>query len=194
MKKILTLAVAALLAGSASAITMKWGLNSAAQFNGSNLRSDSNVTGYLIAASSLSSYTVDSQFEASTIGTQVDEKNKTTAASKITGTWDFTSFTDTYKNGSTFAVLLQYTKDGDTYWNLGEDLVTMTGYSLDPPVNANEVQASFAWTTAEGSTLTAGGGWVKAKAADPIIPDTPEPATGALALAGIALLFRRRRA
>ncbi len=192
MKKLLTLAAIALVAGSASAVNMMWTTASAIKFDGSNLKSDGNVTGYLIAASSLSSYTVDSQFAASTIGTQVDKKNKTGATSKISNAWEID--TDKYSNGSTFAVLLQYTKDGDTYWNLTKELVTMTGMVLDPPTNAADVSAVFNYATAEGTTLTANGGWVKAKAADPIIPDTPEPATGALALAGIALLFRRRRA
>ena len=49
---------------------------------------------------------------------------------------------------------------------------------------------SFSYGNGTDPTLTAGGGWVKAKAVEPI----PEPATGALALAGIALLFRRRKA
>jgi MYXO-CTERM domain-containing protein len=191
MKKLLTIAAIALVAGAASAVTMKWSTD-AVKFGGETLKSDGNVTGFLIAASALSTYTVDASFDSSKIGVQVNEKNKTAALGKLTGTW--TINTDQYGNGDTFAVLLKYDKDGDTYWNLSESLVTMANMKLDPPTNASEVTAAMSFGNGTDPTLTAGGGWVKAKALDPVIPDTPEPATGALALAGIALLFRRRRA
>jgi MYXO-CTERM domain-containing protein len=192
MKKLLTLAAVALVVGSASAVTMDWG-TSVVQFDGSTIKSSTAVTGYLIAVSSLSSYTVDGSFDEGDIGTVVNEKNKTSAAGKIKNTWTGID-TDTYSNGSTFAVLLKYVNGEDTYWNLAESLVSISGMSVDPPVNASEVTAAFSYGNGTDGTLAAGGGWVKAKAADPVIPDTPEPATGALALAGIALLFRRRRA
>ena len=192
MKKLLALAAIALVAGSASAVTMNWQTATAIKFDGSNLKSDNNVVGYLIATTSLGSYTVDDSFSAGSIGTQADVKEGTSAMSKISG---FLTIDESgYGNGDTFAVLLKYTKGDDVYWNLAKDLVTMTGMALDPPTNAANVTAAFSYDTAEGTTLTANGGWVKAKAAEPVIPDTPEPATGALALAGVALLFRRRRA
>ncbi len=192
MKKLLTLAAIALVAGSASAVTMQWSA-SGVSFGGSKVGKTTDVVGYLVAASSLSADGYDiASFKVSDIGKQVDVYDGgTTATSLLRGAW---TITGDYNNGSTFAVLLQYTKGDDVYWNLAKDLVEMSGMALDPPTNAANVTATFNYATAEGTTLTANGGWVKAKAADPIIPDTPEPATGALALAGIALLFRRRKA
>ena len=193
MKNLLSIAAIALVAGVASAVNLSWGTASAVQFNGSNLKSNDGVTGYLIALTSLSSYTVDDTFSETSVGTVVSEKNKTGATSKISGTW-YDIDTDTYGNGDTFAVLLKYVDGSDTYWNLTSALVEMSGMTTDPPKNADTTSSAFSYATAEGTTLAAGGGWVKAKAAEPVIPDTPEPATGALALAGVALLFRRRRA
>jgi len=190
MKKLLTIAVIAFVAGAASAVTMQWGTASAVKFNGSNLKSNSGVTGYLVAATALSTYAVDESFDASKVGTVLDSKNKTAATSKITNVWTGID-TDVYKNGDTFAVLLKYetVEDGKnvTYWNLAKDLVTMTGMVVDPPTNAAETSAEFNYGFGTDPTLKSNGGWVKA------IP-VPEPATGALALAGIALLFRRRKA
>ncbi len=185
MKKLLTIAAIALVAGAASAVTMKWSTD-AVKFGGETLKSNGDVTGYLIALSAFEdSYTLDDSFDISTVGTKVDEKNKTAALGKMTGTW--TINTDQYGNGDTFAVLLKYVKDGDTYWNLASGLVSMSNMKLDPPTNASEVTASMSFGNGTDGILISGGGWSKVK---PI----PEPATGALALAGIALLFRRRKA
>ena len=190
MKKLLTIAAIALVAGAASAVNMSWGTDAAVKFNGSNLKSDSGVTGYLVAATALSTYAVDAEFDASKVGTILSEKNKTGATSKISGTW-YDIDTDTYGNGDTFAVLLKYvtTENGEsvTYWNLSKDLVSMSGMATDPPTNADGTTSVFNYGMGTDPTLKANGGWVKA------IP-VPEPATGALALAGIALLFRRRKA
>ena len=189
MKKLLTIAVIALVAGAASAVTMQWAA-SGISFGGSKVGKTSDVVGYLIATESLGGpYTVDSSFSASDVGTQVDTYEGTTATSQLKNSW--TIDTDSYGNGDTFAVLLKYVKDGDTYWILSSALVTMSGMATDPPANANNVTASFSYGNGTDPTLTSGGGWVKAKPSTPVVP---EPATGALALAGVALLFRRRKA
>ena len=192
MKKLLTLTAAALFAGSASAVTMAW-TATGVSFSGSKLKSNSDVIGYLIAADSLGSYDLSS-FSVSSIGTQVDTTSGTSSLSKLGSNW--TIDTTNYDNGDTFAILLEYTKDGNTYYNLASSLVTMSNMSLDPPVNASDVTGSFDYSTATGNTLTAGGGWfLKPATPDPgPQPGVPEPATGALALAGVALLFKRRRA
>ena len=109
----------------------------------------------------------------------------TSKMSKIQSSW--TIDTDNYSNGDTFAVLLKYTgaSDGKVYFNLSSALVTMEGVSLDPPVNANNTSSAFSYSTSsEKGKLTAGGGWTA----------VPEPSTAALALAGLALLIKRRRA
>lgn len=186
MKKLLSLAAIALVAGAASAVTMQWSTASAVQFGGSNLKSNNNVTGYLIALSAFEdSYTLDDTFDFSDVGTKVDDKVGTSAMSKVNKTW--TIDTDQYGNGDTFALLLKYVKDGDTYWNLSSNFATISGMTVDPPVNAANTTNAFSYGTGTEGILTAGGGWSKVK-------PVPEPATGALALAGIALLFRRRKA
>ncbi len=192
MKKLLTLSLAVGFAGMASAVSMQWGSASAIKFDGSNLKSDATVTGYLIALDSfVDKYKVTDSFSAVDIGTKVDEKNKTTTLSKITNTW--TIDTTSYGNGDTFAVLLKYTgaSDGKTYWNLSSGLLTMVGMddgSGDtPPNDANAVSAAFSFAKGTDGTLTAGGGWVAAAA-------VPEPGIACMALLGIGMMIKRRRA
>ena len=184
MKKLLTIGIA-ILAGVASAVNMNWGATGI-KFDGNTLKSDATVTGYLIALTSFAtSYTLTDSFSASDIGTQVDTKNKTSAVGKLSGSW--TIDTDTYDNGSTFAMLLVYTgaADGKTYYNLSSGLVEISGMSTDPPVNAGDTASTFSFSTSsEKGKLSAGGGWTA----------VPEPSTAMLALAGLALLIRRRKA
>ena len=192
MKKLLAISLVALIVGSASAVTMNWAATGIS-FDGSKLASNENVTGYLLAVASYSdSYSLTSDFEAKEVGAVLGSVTGTTRASKITDDW--TIDTNTYGNGDTFAVLLKYVNGSDTYWNLAKELVQMEGMTLDPPVNANDTSSAFNYGMGTDGILTAGGGWAKATSTEPVIPDTPEPATGALALAGVALLFRRRRA
>ena len=192
MKKLLTLALVAGFAGMASAVTMQWAATLIA-FNGTTLKNDGNVTGYLIALNSFQDfYQLTDTFTPASIkdtdaetGRVVDEKNKTSAVGKLANAWEID--VDNYDNGATFAVLLKYTgaSDGKVYYNLSENLVTMENMSVDPPVNASNTASTFSYSTSsEKGKLKAGGGWTM----------VPEPSTAALALAGLALLIRRRRA
>ena len=190
MKRFLTLAFAVGFAGMASAVSMKWGTASAIKFDGSNLKSDETVTGYLIALDSFSDkYNLTGSFSAADIGTVVDNQTKTTNMSKISGTW--TIDTASYGNNDTFAVLLKYTgaSDGKTYWNLSSALVTMTGMDDgtgdNPPSDAANTTSAFSFAKGTDGTLTAGGGWVAA---------VPEPGIACMALLGIGMMIKRRRA
>ncbi len=187
MKKTLALALALGLAGMASAVTMQWAANSVS-FDGTrfNATTSTGLTGYLIALDQFAaSYTVDDSFSAATIGTVLDSKEKTSAVGKLQNYWEID--TDNYGNGDTFAVLLKYTgaSDGKTYWNLSSGLVTMSGMALDPPANANNTTASFSYGKGTDGTLTAGGGWVAA---------VPEPGIACMALLGLGMMIKRRRA
>lgn len=184
MKKYLTLGLAFALASVASAVTMNWGASNIT-FEGTKLKNDATVTGYLIALDSLSStYTLTDSFTANDVGSVLDSKNKTSAVSKITNDWSID--TTNYSNGDTFAVLLKYTgaSDGKTYWNLTSGLVTMSGMSTDPPTDAADTTSAFSFAKATGNTLTAGGGWTA----------VPEPSIACMALLGIGMMLKRRRA
>ena len=187
MKKILTFALAVGFAGMASAVTMQWQAKNI-KFDGTqfNKTTGETVTGYLIALDSFAtSYTVDKNFDATSIGTVVDSKTGATAVGTVSNRW--TIDTDTYGNGDTFAVLLKYTKGSDTYWNLSSALVSMSGMSLDPPANANNTESSFSFGNSTGAAgvMTKGGGWVAA---------VPEPGIACMALLGVGMMLKRRRA
>ena len=194
MKKlILAICAIGLMAGEASALSFKW-TATGVSFDGSRLNSNDKVTGYLIylgtGASLSESYTVtaasDANSIASSIGTKLEPTaNKTSAVGKLTGTFTFDY--GTYDNGDAFAVLLEYTgaADGKTYYNLASDVVTLSGIA-DERSTISDAAFSFSYSTAgEKSSIASGGGWTAA---------VPEPSTAALALAGLALLLKRRKA
>ena len=79
-----------------------------------------------------------------------------------------------------------YSNEGKTYFNLSSSTYTMSGLSdeLSTPT-----AASFAFNyggPTESTKVSSGSGWVQAA--------VPEPSTAALALAGLALLLKRRKA
>ena len=191
MKRILALIAILMMAGQASALTITWSAANVA-FEGTKLTKSTDVTGYLIylggAGSAYStSYTLadgaTGDSVAASIGTVVDTKAGTTM-SRVSQSFSFT--TDKYNNGDVFGMLLTYSKEGTTYFNLSSATVSMTGAADDPPTNPENAVFSFNYGgPSESSSLSKGGGWTAA---------VPEPSTAALALAGLALLIKRRRA
>lgn len=189
-KAILTLTAIFAFTMSASAVSFTWASSTAIKFDGSNLKSVSTVTGYLIYLGSGAYDTSYTLSETSTgdavssdIGTVIANKSGTSAMSKISSaaTFDY----GTYDNGDVFGMLLVYSNEGKTYFNLSSDTYTMSGLSdeLSTPT-----AASFTFNyggPTESTKVSSGGGWTVA---------VPEPSTAALALAGLALLIKRRRA
>ena len=199
MKKTILTALVCALASSASAVTLSWASATAIKFNGTNLKSNNNLSGYLIylGTGSLSdSYTLskDSTAESivSSIGTQAgDPKTGSNAMSKLSGSYKF-NYSDGKSNGDNFALLLVYNNGTDTYFNLTSAAYTLAGgndadvAAEIAAVDPNDASFSFSYATAgESKTLSKGGGWTVA---------VPEPSTAMLALAGLALLITRRRA
>ena len=194
MKKLIaTIALCGLFAVNASALSFTWA-SAALKFDSTTLKSDATVTGYLIYLGSeeslSSSYALaaDSTVSSivSSIGTQAgDPKNKTSVAGKISSSFTFDY--GSYNNGDTFAMLAVYTgaADGKTYYNLSGDVYTLSGITAE---NSSPDGASFTFSSSvagESSSLSKGGGWTVS---------VPEPSTAMLALAGLALLIKRRRA
>jgi len=85
---------------------------------------------------------------------------------------------------------LSYVSEGKTYYNYSANIYTVSG--IDPDVGDASTlgDATFTFdmntktTLSGGQSATAGGGWTV----------VPEPSTAMLALAGLALLIKRRRA
>ena len=193
MKKLIaTIALCGLFAVNASALSFTCA-SAALKFDSTTLKSDATVTGYLIYLGSeeslSSSYALaaDSTVSSivSSIGTQAgDPKNKTSVAGKISSSFTFDY--GSYNNGDTFAMLAVYTgaADGKTYYNLSGDVYTLSGITAE---NSSPEGASFSFSSSvagESPSLAKGGGWTA----------VPEPSTAMLALAGLALLIKRRRA
>ena len=183
-KTFLTIAALAMMATSASALSFQWATN-ILKFDGTNLKSDNAVSAYLVYLGSgvstlKDSYAFDSLPTA--VGTQVDAKDGTAATSKVSQkfTFDF----GTYENGDSFALVAKYTKNGETYWNVSETVYTLTGIA-DETSSPDAANFTFNNSTATpAASVTTGGGWTA----------VPEPSTAALALAGLALLLKRRKA
>ena len=112
--------------------------------------------------------------------------------SQFSGSFDHaigstTSSGYTVAAGDYFGVYLAYTDgDGKTWYNLSSSVYQIPT-SADDSTALDDASFAFASTKSElssGSSVSAGGGWVA----------VPEPSTAALALAGLALLLKRRKA
>ena len=103
-------------------------------------------------------------------------------------------------NVGNFALYVTYTNDGKTYYNVSSTTYTISQSAYDALIGQGTAleKATFSGLAATindaTATPTIGGGWYQKPETQPVTPDVPEPATGALALAGVALLFKRRRA
>ena len=190
-KKLLAFALVAGLAMSAQALSFQWTASGVA-FNGATLKKSSDVVGYLVylgsGAEYDSSYSVNESTTASSLGASIGTVvNNSTAATSNAGKLSsaFTFDYGAYDNGDVFGLLLTYSSEGKTYFNLSSSTYTLDGISSD---NSQIDQATFSFSyggPTESSSVKSGGGWVQA---------VPEPSTAALALAGLALLIRRRKA
>ncbi len=197
-KTFIATAFLCLFAGMASAVTFNWNAT-AVTFEGTkfNKTTGASVVGYLIylggEGSTLSaSYALaegdTGESVASKIagknGTVVTSQTGTTAVGKLNNNYTFDLGTD-YSNGDVFAMLISYSKEGKTYFNLSTSQISMANATSDPPVNPDAANFEFSWSgPKESSTIAKGGGWTV----------VPEPSTAALALAGLALLLKRRKA
>ena len=90
---------------------------------------------------------------------------------------------DTLSNGDVFGMIIKWTDADGTEWiNVASNTYTVEGLVNDGS-NLTAAVFDFNFDQSSDGTLTSGGGWVA----------VPEPATATLALAGVAMLFRRRK-
>ena len=196
MKKLLSLLVVA-VAASAHAVSFTWG-TSKATFNGITLSSSGNTaTAYLVYLGADNAFSFGDDVSGTlaniTDSSVGDAQTRTTGSAAAKGTANG-QYTQNGNQGYSYGVVLKYDKDGTTYYNISSDIFTVPAGTAD---NATGLSTSFNFSFADGgeveklSSSIIGDGWFSIKSPT---PDVPEPATGALALAGVALLFKRRRA
>ena len=193
MNKLLTLAAFA-AAVSVQAASIDWsitGKGTAYDYTGSSALSS---TVYLLVGdlSSLSGNTTESEFLTALNALKLDDTYGTSDGKKPdVGDVVITSDKITGTGNQTFSMLV-YTKDsdGNGYYKIAID--SNTGYATGASADAHTTIAT-SWTDMRNSDWVSA--WTKQDDPGPgPQPDVPEPATGALALAGVALLFKRRRA
>jgi len=183
MKRILAIVLVALVA-SAQAATVKWNWQSSAGVKFDTTSLGGNGTAYLlfIGSDSIDTYTFDEYVTMA----QTENTPVATAATKMSKINATVTTPDTAGN---FVSVLSYKNGDDLYWNVASEVYALTQANIDALVNDGTAipNSSFVHSSTVNSTAgsgTVGGGWAM----------VPEPSTAALALAGLALLIKRRRA
>ena len=191
MKKFTLIVFMAMVAMTTHAASISWKIQSSAQVKFNNASVGANATAYLVylgsdALSDLSFDDVIAMTAVASTSTSVGKVNKSVSTTDDAG-------------AGNYALFLTYTSDGDQYYNVSATQNSLSQSAIDGLLNdgtaLNSATFTFSNTTNEkGVAGVIGGGWYSPAQTQPVNPDVPEPATGALALAGVALLFKRRRA
>ncbi len=198
MKKIIAAMALLAMVASVQAVSFSWGLGSdKVSYDGSVTTSGVNC--YLVyMGESVSSWT-DAMFDGSlaspnaVVGEKVSSGTPAPAGppagtfktefDKSLGT-QFANDT-TYGLNSSFGMIITYTIGDKTYYNISDDIFNLPAGTTDISTGVS-TSFGFNWGSNEEGNFDSsavGAGWTP----------VPEPATAALAIAGLAMLIRRRK-
>lgn len=187
--KLALIAALAMLCITSQAASVDW-KSGALSFDGTALKNNTGVKAwvvYLADGAFASSYTIDDSFSATSVGVVVasdtDGTNKGSAVAGTAANWSDKSYKT---NGDTFGLVLSYNDGEKTYWNISSSVNAFSGLVDDDPTVAAADWDAFTVSSTKNTTssLSSSSGWTA----------VPEPSTAMLALAGLALLIKRRKA
>lgn len=189
MKKIMTIVALCAIAVSSQAAQINWGLTGAIQFEGARVGANGatltlvylNAGADSWAADALAIASGETSSTAETVATKQTNTGSQALATASPWAYDWGDATSISSSvvakGSVFAVLATTEQDGQTYyWASDTYTVTDSGSNWD----STALKYTMSQTAASGPNSN----WTA----------VPEPSTAALALAGLALLLKRRRA
>ena len=190
MKRILTL-IAVAVSMTSSAASFSWGSGTTAiAFDGTTLAG--NATAYLVYLGTSTDTTKLFTLTATEIVGASSADSGLTSTSKRTAGRVVETYQDTtgqIANGATYGAYIVYNDGKKNWFNFSSTVYTVAGLEDD---TSSLATANFEFNLGtkteinpSSSSPSAGGGWYAA---------VPEPSTAMLALAGLALLIKRRRA
>lgn len=190
MKKFLTIVAVALVAMSVQAAQINWGLTGQVKYN-NTLVGNGGATFTLVCLDGITDWATYAN-DVALGATDGVVTTKTTNAGSMSiptsGYWAFNwaDATDiankTVAKGTDFAFVVSYSSGADTFF-WASDAFTVT----DSGSNWNATSTTYTMSTTVANAMGANGtNWTKAVT-------VPEPASAMLALAGVAMLIRRRK-
>ena len=190
MKKFITMMVVALVAVSASAASFSWGTGATkVSFEGTAITASNGAMGYLVllTGSSIEASVIEDAISAPSY--VASKANTSTGVAAVKGRITSTYESSDIANGQNYGMFITYNDGTDTWYNFSSTVYTVSGLA-DATSTLEAAVFAFDFTTqnevSNGDAITAGKGWYKAVA-------VPEPASAMLALAGVAMLIRRRK-
>jgi PEP-CTERM putative exosortase interaction domain len=189
MKKIINIIAIAAISAGAHAASINWNISGLArnllEHDGKTVAANTSI--YLILADTASLATLTAAETASAFTAALGAITVNTTAAKADGSKpdevaDIISTSGLLAAGTTYSFAMIYLSE-DALGNGYYKMVTASGaaYAFNPDDASNRTSVSTSWSTMNGAS------WTKAYNA------VPEPATAGLAIAGLALLFKRRR-